>query len=101
LIFLFLACEKIELPDQAPNCLKKTIRRPANGTTSPVSVWQYEWKDQLVFVFSPGCCDINIEVYDSNCNYLCSPSGGFTGHGDGTCPDFYSEAKNGILIWED
>lgn len=32
------------------------------------------------------CCDHFHPLYDSTGRYVCAPSGGFTGHGDGRCP---------------
>ena len=33
------------------------------------------------------CCDKYNYLYDSRGVILCAPSGGFTGRGDGSCPD--------------
>lgn len=95
LFFSFLGCQKLDLPESVPACIKRKIRQ-----VSPVKVLQYQYNQQTVYLFSPDCCDRFEELYDSNCNLICRPSGGFTGKGDGTCPDFYGAASEGILIWE-
>jgi len=43
------------------------------------------------------CCDRYDYLYDSNGVILCAPSGGFTGGGDGSCPDVLTSAagRNG------
>jgi hypothetical protein len=53
-----------------------------------------------VFLVVPDCCDQYISVYSSECALICSPSGGFSGKGDGKCLDFYQEAKEGLLLWK-
>jgi hypothetical protein len=67
----------------------------------PQSIWQYEYKDQIVYYVPPQCCDQYSVLYDSIGYVICAPDGGFTGTGDGNCPDFNWERKNGILIWQD
>jgi hypothetical protein len=39
-------------------------------------------------------------VYDSVCNVLGYPDGGFSGRGDGNMPGFNKEATGEKLIWE-
>ncbi|MGC4035367.1 MAG: hypothetical protein QM764_05345 [Chitinophagaceae bacterium] len=67
----------------------------------PAEVKEYEYKNQRVFLFSSNCCDQFIMLYDGSCNYICAPSGGFTGKGDGKCSEFYKEAKFLKLVWKD
>jgi hypothetical protein len=90
-------CEQIDLPSGVPNCVKKLIR-DSHGT--PQSVWRYQYKNETVFVIIPDCCDQYISVYSNSCSFICAPSGGFTGKGDGICPNFNDEATNGVLIWK-
>lgn len=40
-------------------------------------------------------------VFDSVCNVLGYPDGGYTGKGDGKMPDFHNEATNGIVVWKE
>lgn len=70
-------------------------------TNPPRSVWQYEYKDQIVYYVPPICCDQYGILYDTQGNVICAPDGGISGGGDGRCPDFVVEAKNGKLIWQD
>lgn len=90
-------CEKIDLPPDVPNCVKKLIR---NSTGAPQAVWKYQYKKETVYLVIPDCCDQYISLYSSNCSFICAPSGGFTGKGDGKCPGFYQEAIDGVLIWK-
>ena len=60
----------------------------AAGRQSPViAVHAWTYKGQTVYEMLAGCCDRFNELYDASGRYLCAPSGGFTGTGDGKCPD--------------
>ena len=67
----------------------------------PQSVWRYEYQGQVVYYVPAQCCDQYSTLYDANGNVLCAPDGGFTGHGDGRCPDFNRQRTNETLIWKD
>lgn len=45
-----------------------------------------EPEGQLVYLHMALCCDQFNKAYDADGRYLCAPSGGFTGQGDGRCP---------------
>lgn len=40
-------------------------------------------------------------MLDASCNVICAPGGGFTGQGDGKCPDFFDVAVKKQVIWKD
>jgi hypothetical protein len=67
----------------------------------PQSVWRYDYKGQTVYYTPPQCCDQFSILYDTSGVRMCAPDGGIAGHGDGKCPDFLTERKNGELIWKD
>lgn len=67
----------------------------------PQSIWSYEYNGQTVYYIPPQCCDQFSILYDSTGYIICAPDGGFTGRGDGQCPDFFQERKNECLIWQD
>lgn len=67
----------------------------------PAEINEYSYNGKRVFLFSSPCCDFFNELVDENCNYICAPSGGFTGKGDMKCPDFQDSAKFVKLIWKD
>ena len=60
-------------------------RRNLGGLNGTVVRYVIDGKPYY-YVRSP-CCDFFNYLYDSNGDYLCSPDGGFTGKGDGKCPD--------------
>lgn len=65
------------------------------------TIYQFEYKNKMVFYLPAQCCDLFSEVYDMNKTYICSPDGGLAGMGDGQCIDFFDVAKNKKLIWKD
>ena len=67
----------------------------------PQSIWRYEYKGQIVYYVPPQCCDQFSTLYDANGNETCAPDGGFTGSGDGKCPDFLANKTNEKLVWRD
>jgi len=67
----------------------------------PQSIWQYEYHGQIVYYVPPQCCDQFSVLYDASGNAICAPDGGFSGTGDGHCPDFCQERTNEVLIWRD
>jgi len=57
------------------------------------NVWKCEYKNQIVYFFEHGCCDFMNPVYNKDGEIICS-LGGFTGAGDGKCPDFETQKSN-------
>lgn len=101
LLMLQGSCEKTETA--TPFCITDKIRQMEQEPVRnpPASVTQYTYNGQTVYYITAGCCDQYNELYDSNCNLLCAPDGGFTGHGDGRCADFHANKSNEKLIWQD
>ncbi|HJY23729.1 MAG TPA: hypothetical protein VJ279_12630 [Hanamia sp.] len=67
---------------------------------SPISVTRYQYRNQTVYYMVSPCCDKYNVVYDSACNVLGYPDGGYTGRGDAKMPNFKKEAKDEKMIWE-
>ncbi|WP_457391396.1 DUF6970 domain-containing protein [Roseateles sp. P5_E1] len=42
--------------------------------------------DRPVYLFTPLCCDQFNQLYNAEGRFICAPSGGFGGAGDGKCP---------------
>jgi hypothetical protein len=102
LLFLFSSCEKPDLPMNVPNCIQKKIQSIQNGPVhnpaTIVELWEYNGTNY--YYFTADCCDQFSSLYDSECNLVCAPDGGFTGQGDGNCvPGILNATKT--LIWED
>lgn len=82
------------------NNLVTTFQKDPVGNP-PQSIWQYEFKGQVVYYVPAQCCDQFSTLYDAAGDVICAPDGGFTGHGDGKCPDFFQLRTNEKLTWQD
>lgn len=87
---------------EMPACLEAKIKAMAADPNegSPISIIRYTYKQETVYYMASPCCDKFNVVYDSACNILGHPDGGFTGRGDGKMPDFRKEAINEKVIWK-
>jgi hypothetical protein len=83
-------------------CLRRMIDSAANEMppTIPVQIDEYLHAGKTVYYVTADCCDFYNVVYDTDCKYICAPGGGFTGRGDGKCPDFFKEATLVRTIWK-
>jgi Domain of unknown function (DUF6970) len=103
-LFLFtsVSCNKSDLDSEIPKCIRKKIEAIQNSNVwnPPAKVWKWEDEENVYYHFSADCCDQFSSLYDSDCNLVCAPSGGFAGTGDGNCPNF-SGAITKTLLWED
>lgn len=86
-----------------PSCIQSKIDsiKKLPRFNPPAEVTEYEMEGKRVFLFSSDCCDFFNTLVDAKCNYVCAPSGGFTGKGDGKCPDFDKKAKMIKQVWKD
>lgn len=102
-LFLFACAAHKKATDNAeiPSCLQAKIdsmsANPNEG--SPQSITRYSYHDKTVYYMKAPCCDKYNIVFDSVCNVLGYPDGGFTGKGDGKMPDFFTEAKDAKVVW--
>jgi hypothetical protein len=103
LVFL-LSCsanKKMQAIGEMPACLQEKINAMiAEPNGSPQSVTRFTYKKQTVYYMISPCCDKYNIVYDSACNILGYPDGGYTGKGDGKMTDFKNEAGEGKVVWE-
>jgi hypothetical protein len=104
-LFLLLfasSCHKAKLNEDVPNCIEDQIQEILceDVYNPPAEVWKWVVDDKTYYYFTSDCCDQFDYLYDSNCSIVCSPGGGFTGEGDGTCPSFETEVKRS-LVWKD
>jgi hypothetical protein len=67
----------------------------------PTRIVRYLYREHTVYYQPPRCCDVSSQLFDESGKVICLPDGGFTGRGDGKCPDFFKERKNEKIIWED
>src|SRR5579875_1086680 len=96
------SCHK-ENADSVPPCIQQKIAaiKAAPRWNPPAQVDKYLYNGKTVYLFSSNCCDQYNVLYNDACNYVCAPSGGFTGKGDGKCSDFFTKAKHMGIVWKD
>ncbi len=88
-----------EYPDWV-NELIITFRSMPVGNP-PQSIWRYEYRGEVVYYVPPQCCDQYSVLFDQEGNVICAPDGGFSGRGDGRCPDFFAARTSEKLVWKD
>ena len=94
-------CGKEEI--SVPPCIQLRIDsiKASPKSNPPGEVIEYEYKGQRVYGINSPCCDQYYNLIDEQCNYICAPSGGLTGAGDGKCSDFFQNAKKIRTIFKD
>ncbi len=104
-IFIIFSCTSGKMNKSSnamPYCFSAKIESmktdPSQG--EPLSIIQYLYKGKTVYYMASACCDNYNVVYDSSCNVLGYPDGGFTGKGDGNMLNFYADASDKKVIWE-
>lgn len=103
LTLLLNGCGDPSILEENPNWVYETVSKfkaePVGNP--PQSIWRYEYKGQAVYYIPAQCCDQFSALFDKNGKAICAPDGGFSGRGDGRCPDFFAERKNEKLVWKD
>lgn len=101
-LFLFSNCNKSNETDSVPSCIKAKIEmlKTAAIQNPPAAVWKWNVDGKNYYYITSGCCDQYNYLNDENCEVVCAPDGGFTGNGDGKCPDFNNDISK-TLVWED
>ena len=96
------SCSKIDVKKDVPFCIEQKIKEIKNEPVQnpPAEVWEWKTDTETYYYITSDCCDQYNYLYDDDCNIVCAPDGGFTGNGDGQCPDFSSTPVK-TLIWED
>ncbi len=89
--------------DSEPAWVRELIRgfQAAPVGNPPQSIWKSQFGLQTTYYVPPQCCDQFGILYDAAGTILCSPDGGFSGGGDGRCPDYFQRRTNVELVWKD
>ncbi len=100
---LFHGCEKKNTDPSIPICIQLKIKdlKSKPKFNPPASVTQYSYNGQIVYYITSDCCDQYNNLFNGNCNLICSPDGGIIGGGDRKCTDFRNKRTNEKLIWKD
>jgi hypothetical protein len=102
LLFFVRQCGKDDVAN-APDCVITKISEISKEDVwnPPAKIYSYVYEGQTVYFIPQHCCDIPSELFDSDCNLICNPDGGFSGRGDGKCADFFATRTDEKLLWED
>lgn len=96
------ACRDLDLGVDIPLCIENKINeiKKEQPRNPPAQVWKWEVDGTIYYYVTSDCCDQYNYLYDEDCKVICAPDGGFSGSGDGSCPDFNGEIKY-TLVWKD
>lgn len=88
---------------QIPDCIQAKITEISQQDVwnPPAKVYRYVFKGKEVYFIPQRCCDFPSQLFNENCELICAPDGGFTGKGNGACPDFFTDRTDEKLLWED
>jgi hypothetical protein len=105
-ILLFFSCKKTvcKEPQSYVSACMQTMIDSALAKPKGYVIYKidaYEYNGASVYLYYTGCCDRYNELKDANCNLLFYPSGGFSGGGDGTHPNFFKDVKFIMTVWVD
>ncbi|MFT5336584.1 MAG: hypothetical protein ACJAY8_001063 [Sphingobacteriales bacterium] len=110
LVILGVACSKNEDKAEAylsqeekiESCIAHKIEEvlagdPQNPRTE---IWLWKSSAELYYYVNAPCCDQFSVLFNEDCAVVCAPDGGFSGNGDGACPEFAADLSR-ILVWKD
>lgn len=95
------SCKRHDLSMKVPGCVEKKIEELKDKPVQnpPAEVWQWKVDGATYYYITSDCCDQFNYLYDEDCNVVCAPDGGFTGTGDGNCPEFSGTVEK-KLVWK-
>ena len=98
LVSIALAIFIVACKEPLPDSLQALID---SDTESEIqAIWRFRFNGETVYYAQSGCCDMFNNLYDDDGKFICSPDGGFSGHGDGKCPTFWDQATDRKAIWK-
>lgn len=107
----FTACNRQNIDPSIPACIQERISQAEAGEqgidfgyrmiapVDLVSIYRYQHKGDQYFELVYHIADGFTELYDQNCEYVCSPNGGFWGGGAGDCEEWV-DINDRELIWQ-
>ena len=95
------ACASEQTP--LPSCLQDRIDmlKAFPPATPRASLEAFHYQGRRVYYLPPAGFDDFGLVVDEHCNTVCAPDGGISGGGDGTCPEFFLQARPDGTVWTD
>lgn len=70
-----------------PRWLTTALAHHPEQIGKPDQVFRFIYRQRPYFYLTASCCDRFNTVYTDTGQRVCAPDGGFTGRGDGKCPD--------------
>lgn len=92
-MLLLVACSSSNGLHDAGPYSARWVKRQINLYETPTKQASSQVTRKLIYAGMPAylipspCCDKFDYLYDARGVVLCAPSGGFTGRGDGSCPE--------------
>ena len=101
-LILLISCKTSDQTSKTPSCIDSKIEvLKKEPVANPLAeVWKWETEGKIYYYFNAACCDQFSTLYNDKCEIICAPDEGFTGRGDGKCPEFPNEVIKS-LIWKD
>ncbi len=102
---LLFGCDFVEDVDaEHGDCIKARIsafKHSTEACTDGASIYSYQFQGGRVYVFNPGNCvaDFFSDVYDEDCNLVCS-LGGIAGNIMCNEENFSDKATDETLVWK-
>jgi len=72
--------------DQRPQWVSQALSKSFEDREYE-GIFECKYQGKTVYYTLSLCCDQYNPVYDAQKNYICAPTGGITGQGDGNCQD--------------
>lgn len=66
---------------------------------APLGIWRIAHDGRAAYYLYSPCCDQYNPLLSAEGNEICNPSGGFTGRGDGKCPEPMDRGTKAALVW--
>lgn len=66
---------------------------------APLGIWRIAHNGQPAYYLYSPCCDQYNPLFNAEGSEICNPSGGFTGRGDGKCPEPMDRGTKAALVW--
>lgn len=102
-LLLAATCKKDQTDAAIPACIQSSIDSalalPKGSLYNQIDAFKYQ--GATVYLFYSGCCDKFNPLRNESCGDLFSPSGGISGGGDMTHPNFFTEAVKINTVWKD
>lgn len=88
--------------DKSQSCIEDKINtfKSETRTNPPTEIWEWKIDGKIYYLITSECCDNFNYLYNKDCKKVCAPEGGFTGRGNGMCPDYSKKAEK-KLFWKD